>query len=55
MLELVIYLFARIIHPDGNDMDVMSCNIFMLVHYIWLVAVPQLIHILFSDVRKLAV
>ena len=55
MLELVVYLFARIIHPDGDDMYMMPCNIFMLVHHIWLIAVPQLIHILFGNVCKLAV
>ena len=55
MLELIVYLFARIVHPDGNDMYMMPCNIFVLVHHIRLVTVPQFIHILFSDVRKLAI
>ena len=40
MLELVVYLFARFIHPDGNDMYMMPCNIFVLVNHIRLVAVP---------------
>ena len=55
MLELVVYLFARIIYPDGNDMDMMPCYIFVLVHHIRLIAVPQLIHILFGNIRQLAI
>ena len=55
MLELVVYLFTRIIYPDGNNMDVMPCNIAVLVNHIRLIAVPQLIHIFFGNIRKLAV
>ena len=55
MLELVIYLLARIIYPDGNDMYMMPCNIAVLVDHIRLIAVPQLIHILFGNIRKLAI
>ena len=36
-------------------MYMMSCNIFVLINHIRLVAVPQFIHILFGYIRKLAV
>ena len=55
MLELVVYLLACIIYPDGNDMYMVSCYIFVLVNHIRLIAVPQLIHILFGNIRKLAI